>query len=198
MIDREEIEFLRKNIEILSLPSTSNESIIEEKQRKKLQKKKNKLNVSKINKKIILDDDNEEIEEKKYENNNEIKQIEKKFDELYDNVYIKDTEYFCQQRTKLFKEVHYDSIECRAIYIPKKKKNKFDINEIIDIIENKVHQERIESKFEDEFISSDSYDEDVFDMKKINKKYVIKTKQDFLENRDNLNEIIKVINISKN
>ena len=36
MIDREEIEFLRKNIEILSLPSTSNESIIEEKQRKKI------------------------------------------------------------------------------------------------------------------------------------------------------------------
>ena len=198
MIDREEIEFLRKNIEILSLPSTSNESIIEEKQRKKMHKEKNKLNVSKINKKIILDDDNEEIEEKNYENNNEIKQIEKKFDELYDNVYIKDTEYFCQQRTKLFKEVHYDSIECRGIYVPKKKKNKFDINEIIDIIENKGHQGRIESKFEDEFISSDSYDEDIFDMKKINKKYVIKTKQDFLENRDNLNEMIKVINISKN
>ena len=198
MIDREEIEFLRKNIEILSLPSTSNESIIEEKQRKKLHKEKNKLNVSKINKKIILDDDNEEIEEKNYENNNEIKQIEKKFDELYDNVYIKDTEYFCQQRTKLFKEVHYDSIESRGIYVPKKKKNKFDINEIIDIIENKGHQERIESKFEDEFISSDSYDEDIFDMKKTNdKKYVIKTKQSLLENRDNLNEIIKVLNICK-
>ena len=195
IINLEEIEYFRKNIKRLSLQSKDN--ISEEKQRNKLHKEKKFLPVSKINKKIILDDD-EEIKEKNYYINEEKKQIEKKFKEVYDNVYIKDTKYFYQQRTKLFKEVHYDSIECRAIYIPKKKKNKFDVNEMINIIENKEHQARNEAKFEDEFISSDSYDEDVFDMKKINKKYVIKTKQDFLENRDNLNEMIKVINISKN
>ena len=195
IINLEEIEYFRKNIKRLSLQS--NDNISEEKQRNKLHKEKKFLPVSKINKKIILDDD-EEIKEKNYYINEEKKQIEKKFKEVYDNVYIKDTKYFCQRRTKLFKEVHYDSIECRAIYIPKKKKNKFDVNEMINIIENKEHQARNEAKFEDEFISSDSYDEDVFDMKKINKKYVIKTKQDFLENRDNLNEMIKVINISKN
>ena len=195
IINLEEIEYFRKNIKRLSLQS--NDNISEEKQRNKLHKEKKFLPVSKINKKIILDDD-EEIKEKNYYINEEKKQIEKKFKEVYDNVYIKDTKYFYQQRTKLFKEVHYDSIECRAIYIPKKKKNKFDVNEMINIIENKEHQARNEAKFEDEFISSDSYDEDVFDMKKINKKYVIKTKQDFLENRDNLNEMIKVINISKN
>ena len=216
---QEEIEFLRKNIEDLTLPS--NEDILKEtKNKKKLKKNlKKKFNnsellKSKINNKIISDDEKDENdysskekeininkskEEKEKQRFQEKKiEIEKIFNDIYDNIYIKDAQYFCEQRTKQFKEVHYDSIECRGVYFPKKKKNKFDLNEIFEIIEKNDHQMRYEAEYEDEFISSDSYDNELFNLKtKVNKNFIIKTKQSLIENKDNLNEIVKAIKICK-
>lgn len=196
---KEEIEFLRKNIEEISLPLEDNNI-----QEIKPNKKKNKKNKKKTNKKIISDDedDNKEYKleklkkEQMYEKQK--KQIDLNFDDVYNNIYIKDSKYFLDQKAKQFKEVHYDSIECKAVYFPKKKKNKFDINECYKIIDSNEHQSRFEAEFEDEFVSSDSYDTELFNLKtKVGKEYKLKTKDNLLESRDNINEIIKVIKICK-
>ena len=57
---------------------------------------------------------------------------------------------------------------------------------------------RYEAEYEDEFISSDSYDTDLINIKnKVNKNYIIKTKQSLIDNKDNLIEINKVIKLCK-
>ena len=85
---KEEIEFLRKNIEEISLPLEDNNI-----QEIKPNKKKNKKNKKKTNKKIISDDENDNEEykleklkkEQMYEKQK--KQIDLNFDDVYNNIY---------------------------------------------------------------------------------------------------------------
>ena len=209
---QDEIEFLRKNIELITItPSDS----IEENPENKNEKNNIEFITAKGGKKVVIDDDEEEedyinnqknlninnniINEKDYDEipNYKKEQIEKTFDEAY-NIYQKDIKYFCDQRAKEFKEIHYDSFEYKAMYFPKRKKNRFDFNEIFDEIEKNGHQSRYEAPNEEDFISSDSYDTDLIDLKtNVNKNYKIKTRQNLMDNKDNLNEIVRVIKICK-
>ena len=194
---QEEIEFLRKNIENLSF---SREDINDTMSNgNKLNKKK--IIYNKTGKKIFIEDDEENDGIDIYINNSsdfEEKKIKinKIFDDIYENIYSKDIKYFFNERVKKFKEVHYDSIECQAGYFQKKKKHKFNINECLDMINSNGHQSRYEAIFEDEFISSDSYDTELFNLKKnVKKDFEIKTNKHLAENKDNLNEIMKVLKI---
>ena len=184
---QEEIEFLRKNIENLSFSK---------------QNKKNEKIYNNTGKKIIIDDNDEDNDKNNCNINNSKNFKEKKihiskiFDDIYDNIYSKDIKYFFNERIKKFQEVHYDSIECRAGYFQKKKRHKFNINECLDSINANGHQSRYEAIFEDEFISSDSYDTELFNLKKnVKKEFEIKTNKNLAENKDNLNEIMKVLKI---
>ena len=138
---QDEIEFLRKNIELITItPSDS----IEENPENKNEKNNIEFITAKGGKKVVFDDDEEEdyiinqknlninnniINEKDYDEipNYKKEQIEKTFDEAY-NIYQKDIKYFCDQRVKEFKEIHYDSFEYKAMYFPKKKKSLFRPN----------------------------------------------------------------------
>ena len=135
---QDEIEFLRKNIELITIPSSDT---IEENSEKINEKNNIEFITAKGGKKVVIDDDEEEedyinnqknlninnniINEKDYDEipNYKKEQIEKTFDEAYNNIYQKDIKYFCDQRAKEFKEIHYDSFEYKAMYFPKKKKN---------------------------------------------------------------------------
>ena len=194
-----EIEFLRKNVEELILSSDDNIS--------KEKNKKNEKNLNLSQKKIITDEDDDdkyyEINKKKESKGELFKQkkifYEKQFDDVFDNIYKKDKKYFYDQRVKNFQEVHFDSIECKAGYYQKKRKNRFNLKECLDIINENEHQSRNETIFEDEFVSSDSYDTDLFNLKtKVGKNFEIKTRNNFSENKENLNEIMKVLKICKN
>ena len=184
---QEEIEFLRKNIENLSFS---------------IQKKKHEKIYNNTGKKIIIDDNDEDNDKNNcsIKNSKNFKEkkihISKIFDDIYDNIYSKDIKYFFNERIKKFQEVHYDSIECRAGYFQKKKRHKFNINECLDTINANGHQSRYEAIFEDEFISSDSYDTELFNLKKnVKKEFEIKSNKNLAENKDNLNEIMKVLKI---
>ena len=195
---QEEIEFLRKNIENLSF---SREEINDTISNGNKLNKKNIIIYNKTGKKIFIDEDEENKKNNINKNNtknfeDKKKKISKIFDDIYDNIYSKDIKYFFNERIKKFKEVHYDSIECQAGYFKKKKKHKFNINECLDIINSNGHQSRYEAIFEDEFISSDSYDTELFNLKKtVKKEFEIKTNKHLAENKDNLNEIMKVLKI---
>ena len=191
---QEEIEFLRKNIENLSFSKDEINDTMSN------GNKLNKKNIiyNKTGKKIFIEDSEEnEIYENTSDNFLQKKlEISKIFDDIYDNIYSKDINYFFNERIKKFKEVHYDSIECQAGYFKKKKKHKFNINECLDMINSNGHQSRYEAIFEDEFISSDSYDTELFALKKnVKKEFEIKTNKHLAENKDNLNEIMKVLKI---
>ncbi len=191
---QEEIEFLRKNIENLSF---SRDEINDTMSNGNKLNKKNII-YNKTGKKIFIEDSEEnEIYENTSDNFLQKKlEISKIFDDIYDNIYSKDINYFFNERIKKFKEVHYDSIECQAGYFKKKKKHKFNINECLDMINSNGHQSRYEAIFEDEFISSDSYDTELFALKKnVKKEFEIKTNKHLAENKDNLNEIMKVLKI---
>ena len=195
---QDEIEFLRKNIENLSF---SREEINDTISNGNKLNKKNIIIYNKTGKKIFIDEDEENKKNNINKNNtknfeDKKKKISKIFDDIYDNIYSKDIKYFFNERIKKFKEVHYDSIECQAGYFKKKKKHKFNINECLDIINSNGHQSRYEAIFEDEFISSDSYDTELFNLKKtVKKEFEIKTNKHLAENKDNLNEIMKVLKI---
>ena len=195
---QEEIEFLRKNIENLSF---SREELNDTMSNGNKMNKKNIIIYNKTGKKIFIDEDEENENNNIYINNpNNFEEkkiaINKIFNDIYDNIYSKDINYFFNKRVKKFKEVHYDSIECRAGYYQKKKKHKFNINECLDMINSNGHQSRYEAIFEDEFISSDSYDTELFNLKKnVKKDFEIKTNKHLAENKDNLNEIMKVLKI---
>ena len=191
---QEEIEFLRKNIENLSFSKDEINDTMSN------GNKLNKKNIiyNKTGKKIFIEDSEEnDIYENTSDNFLQKKlEISKIFDDVYDNIYSKDINYFFNERIKKFKEVHYDSIECQAGYFKKKKKHKFNINECLDMINSNGHQSRYEAIFEDEFISSDSYDTELFALKKnVKKEFEIKTNKHLAENKDNLNEIMKVLKI---
>ena len=191
---QEEIEFLRKNIENLSFSKDEINDTMSN------GNKLNKKNIiyNKTGKKIFIEDSEEnDIYENTSDNFLKKKlEISKIFDDIYDNIYSKDINYFFNERIKKFKEVHYDSIECQAGYFKKKKKHKFNINECLDMINSNGHQSRYEAIFEDEFISSDSYDTELFALKKnVKKEFEIKTNKHLAENKDNLNEIMKVLKI---
>mgnify|MGYP006916093582 FL=1 len=191
---QEEIEFLRKNIENLSFSKDEINDTMSN------GNKLNKKNIiyNKTGKKIFIEDSEEnDIYENTSDNFLQKKlEISKIFDDIYDNIYSKDINYFFNERIKKFKEVHYDSIECQAGYFKKKKKHKFNINECLDMINSNGHQSRYEAIFEDEFISSDSYDTELFALKKnVKKEFEIKTNKHLAENKDNLNEIMKVLKI---
>lgn len=191
---QEEIEFLRKNIENLSFSKDEINDTMSN------GNKLNKKNIiyNKTGKKIFIEDSEEnDIYENTSDNFLHKKlEISKIFDDIYDNIYSKDINYFFNERIKKFKEVHYDSIECQAGYFKKKKKHKFNINECLDMINSNGHQSRYEAIFEDEFISSDSYDTELFALKKnVKKEFEIKTNKHLAENKDNLNEIMKVLKI---
>ena len=191
---QEEIEFLRKNIENLSFSKDEINDTMSN------GNKLNKKNIiyNKTGKKIFIEDSEENgIYENTSDNFLQKKlEISKIFDDIYDNIYSKDINYFFNERIKKFKEVHYDSIECQAGYFKKKKKHKFNINECLDMINSNGHQSRYEAIFEDEFISSDSYDTELFALKKnVKKEFEIKTNKHLAENKDNLNEIMKVLKI---
>ena len=191
---QEEIEFLRKNIENLSF---SRDEINDTMSNGNKLNKKNII-YNKTGKKIFIEDSEENnIYENTSDNFLQKKlEISKIFDDIYDNIYSKDINYFFNERIKKFKEVHYDSIECQAGYFKKKKKHKFNINECLDMINSNGHQSRYEAIFEDEFISSDSYDTELFALKKnVKKEFEIKTNKHLAENKDNLNEIMKVLKI---
>jgi len=191
---QEEIEFLRKNIENLSF---SRDEINDTMSNGNKLNKKNII-YNKTGKKIFIEDSEEnDIYENTSDNFLQKKlEISKIFDDIYDNIYSKDINYFFNERIKKFKEVHYDSIECQAGYFKKKKKHKFNINECLDMINSNGHQSRYEAIFEDEFISSDSYDTELFALKKnVKKEFEIKTNKHLAENKDNLNEIMKVLKI---
>ena len=201
----EEIEFLRKNIESFSMSKDYEEE--NDNISNGLNNKNNIINeeiYNKTGKKIILDDEEEENDDIKITNEEKDSKIfnakkvyiSKIFDEIYDNIYSKDINYFFREKIKEFKEVHYDSIECHAGYFQKKKKHKFNINECLDLIDSNGHQSRYEAMFEDEFISSDSYDTELFNLKKpVKKEFEIKTNKNLADNKDNLNEIMKVLKL---
>lgn len=213
--EQKRIESLRQSIGHLSLlfPDDISKEAKHKKKIKNKNKKKKANNsdfiISKINNKIIMDDCEEqddiemdidklkEIKEKELSEKNRI-QVDKNFENVYNNIYCKDLKYYFKKKTRLYKEVHYDSIEYRPVFFPKKKKYKFDFNDIYDTIERNDHQMRYEAEYEDEFISSDSYDTDLINIKnKVNKNYIIKTKQSLIDNKDNLIEINKVIKLCK-
>ena len=115
---------------------------------------------------------------------------------MYNNIYKKDYKYFYTQRTKKFKEIHYDSFEYKAINVPKNK-SKLTFKEMFEEIQNYGHQSRYEAPNEEDFISSDSYDTDLIDLKtEVGKNYKIKTKENLKNNKENLREIVRVIKIS--
>lgn len=187
----EEIEFLRKNIETLSLPLSENNSIINK--NSKISKNKNKYKNN-----ILLEEKNDEDEKK-----NHINEIEKNFDEIY-QLYNNDKKYKLEleekERNKLLKSTHLNSIQLNGKNYLKEKiiPPKLDVNESYKIIEKNNHQGRHETNYEDDFSSSDSYESEFFTIKrKIPKHFKLRKKEDLIENKDNIIEIVRVLKLSK-
>ena len=173
----EEIEFLRKRIENLSIP----------------------INYNPINEKKKSHSKNKKKENKKKQNYI----IDKKFNEIYE-LYNNDIEYKIdlreKERQKSLKQSHIASIQCDGLNQKKKfLEPKFNLNSFIKILEKNDHHSRHESKYEDDFSSSDSYDSDLFKFnQQAPKKFKFKNRSDIYNNKENLAEIMRVLSLSQN
>ena len=173
----EEIEFLRKRIENLSIPINYNP------------KNEKKRNNSKNNKKDNI---------KKHDDI-----LEKSFNEIYE-LYSNDIEYKIElrekERKKALKQNHVASIQCNGLNQQKKYlEPKFNVNNFMKMVEKNGHHSRKESKFEDDFSSSDSYDSDLFKLnQKVPKNFKFKRSNDIKNNKENLTEIMRVLSLSQN
>ena len=177
----EEIEILRQNIENLTIPISNSFMNV----------KKTKSPKDKINNK------NKEIKDEKQNNiNNE---IEKDFNEIY-NLYANDKQYKIEQekkeRNKLLKITNFESHQFLGdkYYREKKKLNQsYDFKESLELFDRNNHKRRKETRYEDDFSSSDSYESDLFEINtKVPKNFKLKTKKDFDKAQNNIKEIVKV------
>ena len=176
----EGIEILRENIEKLTIPISN--SPMKQKPKNKI---KNKNKEKKEEKRNIITND-----------------IEKDFNEIY-NLYVNDKEYKIQQeekeRNKLLKFTHFDSFQIlgNKYYRDKKTlKQNYNFQESLELIDRVNHEGRKETKYEDDFSSSDSYESDLFEInKKVPKNFKLKTNKDFKKAKDNINEIVKVLRL---
>ena len=88
-------------------------------------------------------------------------------------------------------------------YIEKKNEKKymeykFKIKPFKELLDKNNHKSKLESKYEEDFSSSDSYDSDLFDLKeKAQKNFKFKTKEDIYENKGNLEAIMKTLSLSQ-
>ena len=183
----EEIEFLRKRIENLSIPINYS-SKEEKKYTPKKQKKKSLTTKIDINKK---------------EREKEIDILEKNFDEIYE-IYNNDIEYKKElkekERRKALKTNHIESIQFKGKIKQEKKilDLKFNINNFNKMLDRNNHSSRQESKYEDDFSSSDSYDSELFTLNQsAAKNFKFKTNEDIDENKENLKEIMRVLSLSQ-
>ena len=188
----EEIEFIRRHIENLSFPLkiSSEEEKEEEKEKEKEKNIKSKYKINNNNK-------NKSKEKKEKE------LINKNFDEIYE-IYNNDKEYKkeCEikERIKSLKSSKIASFQYNGKLSQEKKfmNKKFNLKDFMKILDKNEHQSRNETVFEDDFSSSDSYDSDLFYLnKKVPKDYKIRTKEDLIENEDNLLEIMRVLNLNQ-
>ena len=178
------IEILRENIESLTIP-ISNFSLND----------KNQSPKDKINNKY-----KEIKDEKRNIINNE---IEKDFNEIY-NLYANDKEYKKKQeekeRNKLLKITHFESHQILGDkYYREKKvlKPSYDFEESLELLERNNHERRKETRYEDDFSSSDSYESDLFEINtKVPKNFKLKTKKDYDKAQNNIKEIVKVLKLN--
>ena len=184
-LNLEEIEFLRKHIENLCLPIDYNS-------------KSEKYEKTAVKQSEIKNKNNYKIGKKEED------LIDKNFNEIYE-LYNNDKEYKKKKegkkRLKALKISHIISFQCSArknqnkIVIPKKK---FVIKEYTKILEKNQHKARNETKFEDDFSSSDSYDSELFSFENtIPKNFTIKKKKDLLQNEDNLIKFMKFFQLNQ-
>jgi len=180
------IEFLRKDIENLTIPISNSPM----NNNKKPNSPKNKIN----NK---YEEINEEEQDK---NNNE---IEKEFNEIY-NLYANDKEYKLQQeekeRNKLLKITHFESHQILGNNYYRENNilnQKLDLKQSLELIERNNHKGRKMANFEEDFSSSDSYESEFFEIKKkVPRDFKLKTNEDFKEAQDNIKEIVKVLELN--
>ena len=122
-------------------------------------------------------------------------EIENKFDELY-KIFTNDKIYKlkCELEKRKQSLKRDDVIKIHYTGITKKFDEDFNIKECYEIFKENNHRKRNETTFVEDFISSDSYDSDLFDLPKTPKKnFEFKTKKDLLDNKDNLIHIAKVL-----
>ena len=66
------------------------------------------------------------------------------------------------------------------------------------MLDRNNHSSRQESKYEDDFSSSDSYDSELFTLNQgAAKNFKFKTNEDIDENKENLKEIMRVLSLSQ-
>ena len=66
-------------------------------------------------------------------------------------------------------------------------------------MEKNDHHSRHESKYEDDFSSSDSYDSDLFKLnQEVPRNFKFKTKSDIANHKENLTEVMRVLSLSQN
>ncbi len=123
-------------------------------------------------------------------------QIEKTFDELYDNIYKKDIKYFCEKRAKQFKEVYYDSLNIKqCIFLKRKKINLISMKSLKKL--KKWSPIKIwSSKWRRLYLFGLIWYR-INIKTKGNKNYKINSRQSLMENKVNLKEIVRVIKICK-
>ena len=175
----EEIEYLRLRIENLSIPIN----------------KSKKIEINSTNSK------NNKIQEEDDENNEKIKKREQLFNEIYE-LYDNDIEY----KKKIKEKERLKTLDIEKsddFYIDKKNEKKymeykFKIKPFKELLDKNNHKSKQESKYEEDFSSSDSYDSDLFDFKeKATKNFKFKTKEDIYENKGNLEAIMKTLSLSQ-
>ena len=175
----EEIEYLRLRIENLSIPINKS--------------KKNEINST--------NSKNNKIQEEDDENNEKIKKREQLFNEIYE-LYENDIEY----KKKIKEKERLKALDIEKsddFYIEKKNEKKymeykFKIKPFKELLDKNNHKSKLESKYEEDFSSSDSYDSDLFDLKeKAPKNFKFKTKEDIYENKGNLEAIMKTLSLSQ-
>ena len=178
----EEIDYLRKRIENLTIPIN------------KSQKNENK---SVDNLKI----------KNKYEEDYDIKikKREELFNEIYE-LYDKDIEYKKnlkeKERLKTLKKDKIDSFIYDGKLNKKKGKKlleyKYNIDTFKEILNKNEHKSKKETKYEDDFSSSDSYDSSLINLNQnIPKNFKLKTKKDIKENENNFKEIMKLLSLTQ-
>jgi hypothetical protein len=76
-------------------------------------------------------------------------------------------------------------------------KQSYDFKESLELLDRNNHEGRKETRYEDDFSSSDSYESDLFEINtKVPKNFKLKTKKDFDKAQNNIKEIVKVLKLN--
>jgi len=170
-----EIEYIRKEIENISMPIISDK-----------------------NKSLRIDTNKKSFKERIIDNEREEK-LNNDFNAIYE-LYNNDEEYKRKikklSQLKKLTPVRLNSIECggnKNLNLANKPE-KFKIRKCIEIIGNSNHHARNEANFEDDFSSSDSYDSNLFPLeKKAPKNFKFRSTNVLEKHRGNLNIIVSVL-----